>query len=145
MRKFKFIEHTADVGIIAYGKNLPELFINAAYGMFSIITDVRKITDNRVQITDVKVRANNLEELLIVWLNELLYQYNTKRVLFAQFKIKKITGKILAAQIRGEKIDSSKHPINAEIKAATYHQLKIQKNIGKNRTVRWQAEVIFDV
>ena len=88
MRKYKFIDHTADVGIMTYGKNLPELFANTAYGMFSIITDIKKSTEHRAQSIDIKVRANNLEELLIAWLNELLYQYNTKKILFSRFRIK---------------------------------------------------------
>ena len=90
MHRFKFIEHTADVGVIAYGKDLKELFSNAAYGMFNIITDIKKIRNAELKIKNLKLKAYNSEELLVAWLNELLYQYNIKRVIFSQFKIQKL-------------------------------------------------------
>ncbi len=145
MRRFKVIEHTADVGIVAYGKNLKELFSNTAYGMFNIIADINKITRDKLQIVNLKVEADNLEELMVAWLNDLLYQYNIKRVIFSRFKIEKLNEKMLLANIWGEELDLNKYEIKAEVKAATYHQLKIERRILKNKKIQWQTEVIFDV
>ena len=80
MKEFEIIEHTADVGIIAYGKNKKEVFINAAKGMFDIITGGNKTLKG--DFCDIiRVEADNLESLLFAWLNELLYISETKLVI----------------------------------------------------------------
>ena len=71
MRRFRLIEHTADVGLVAYGRNLAEAFANAAYGMFSIIADLRtvKATESR----SLELNEDGYEALLFEWLNSLIY------------------------------------------------------------------------
>jgi len=138
MERYKLIDHTADIGVIAFGKDLPEVFSNTAYGMFDILTDASKI--NSKSNFDLHVSAGNVEELLVMWLDELLYRYETERIVCNQFVIKKMDGKSLCATVSGEKVDYARHEIKTEIKNVTYHQLKVEKtNEG------WRAQVIFDV
>ena len=85
MKRYEFIDHTADLGIETYGKTLNELFENAAYGMFSLITDIKKIT-SAVSIK-IKLHASDAEILLITWLNELQYPYSVKKMLFNKFAV----------------------------------------------------------
>lgn len=138
MKKFEIINHTADTGIIAYGKTLIELFENAASGMFKIITDTKKVRPQHTVI--FKLDAPNYEELLVSWLRELLYKHNTQESLFSEFKIKNLSQTNLRAEAKGEKLDISQHKLDTEIKAVTYHQLKIEKKDNF-----WRVQVIFDV
>ena len=136
IRKFETLNHTADVGIIAYGKTSGELFKNAALGMFSLIIPLEKVNE-KISIS-VSIDAHDTEELLITFLNELLYYYSTKKVLFKRFDVLKISETHLDANISGEQLAG--HEILHDIKAATYHNLKIEKT--KNG---FQTKIIFDV
>ena len=141
MKNYEIIDHTADIGIRVGGGNLAELFSNAAMAMFDIIAEVgsstRQITNSPIS-TSVKLKADSLEELFINWLNELLSLSAIKGLIFFDFKIKKIQENFLESEAVGQNIEN--YRVNTEIKAATYHQLKIEKT-----TSGWQAEVIFDV
>ncbi|MDQ1327599.1 MAG: protein archease [Candidatus Poribacteria bacterium] len=138
MRRYKLIDHTADIGIVAFGKDLPETFANSAYAMFDILTDVSKVEGN--ESFELQVSAHNQDELLITWLDELLFRYETERIVCNCFVINSLDEKNLTATVFYEKINYKKHEIKTEIKNVTYHQLEIKK-------VRsgWSAQVIFDV
>ncbi len=134
MGKFEEISHTADVGIKVEGESLEDLFQTAAKGMFSLITDLDKV---QPQITkEIVVEGEDLEDLLVRWLNELLYLH-FQGMVFKDFRIKKLERKFLQAEAKGEKISPS-HSLNLEIKAATYHGLQIQKDPPR-------TTIIFDV
>ncbi len=141
MKKFEVIEHTADMGIKAYGKDLAELFINAAYGMASLITDLEKV--NPKDSKDISLKAENKEELLVSWLNEIIYLSASKSMLFSKFEVSKIDEKHLKAKIFGEELDINRHQIETEFKAATYHRLKISNSTLPEGVL--QAEIIFDI
>jgi len=146
VKRFEVINHTADMGIKAYGKDLVELFINAAYGMASLITDLEKV--NPKDSEDILLKAENREELLVSWLNEIIYLFASKNMLFSKFEVLKIDEKHLRAKIFGERLDTTRHQIETEFKAATYHGLKISKLKRDNSTFpegTLQAEVIFDI
>ncbi|MEW6556822.1 MAG: archease [Elusimicrobiota bacterium] len=135
--KFETINHTADVGIVAYGKTLHELFENAASGMFSMIIPPDKVKEKL--LISISIDAHDLEELLITYLNELLYYYSTKKVLFKRFEILELSETHLDARVSGEKI--ADHEILNDIKAATYHNLKIEKLADGT----YKTPIIFDV
>ena len=137
MRKFEYIEHTADIGIRAFGKSLPELFENAALGMAHVFAEPGKATKDETYT--VEVEAKDLEELLVNWLNEILYRFNKNKIIPASAKIEHIDNNRLKGTVNGEKYDSSRHNLKREIKSTTYHMLKIKKKDF------WEATVIFDV
>ncbi|MFH0769322.1 MAG: archease [Chloroflexota bacterium] len=136
MKRFKLIEHTADTGLVAYGSTLAEAFANAAYGMFSIIADLRTVrgVENRV----IEVSEGDSEALLFEWLNRLIYLFDVEMLLLKRFDISEFDGYNLKAICHGEKYDSSRHHLKIGIKSATYHMLKVDKE--KN-----QVQVIFDI
>ena len=138
MRKYTLLDHTADIGIVTTGKDLYEAFSNAAYAMFDIITDAGKIEEK--ESFSIQISAVNIAELLVAWLDELLYRYETERIIFKRFVIDNIDDSGLKAIVFGEKVDPVRHEIKAEIKNVTYHQLKVEK-IDKG----WKVQVIFDV
>lgn len=136
-KPFEVIEHTADVGLKIYGKDLGDLFVNAAKGLFSLITDLDKVSISAA--IEVNLTANNREELLVAWLSELIFQFSARSFISKKLEIKDITNNEITVKVFGEKIDLSKHEILSEIKAATYHELEI-KEIEDGL----QARVIFD-
>ena len=143
-KRFEIVEHTADKGIRAYGRSLLEVFENAAYGMFSLVIDAsRADTAGR---RDVGVTGFDKEELLVRWLGELLFLYETEGAAFCGFHIRELdqveeggpwrlraTCDYAAA---ADKIERKASPV----KAVTYHGLKIEESQGI-----WAASVIFDV
>jgi SHS2 domain-containing protein len=137
MNKYETFEHTADIGLRIYGSNLKELFTNAAIGLFSLIADCKKVKPTKE--IKINLKEENREELFISWLNELIFQFSAHGFLPRDFQIKDISDNSISANIKGEKVDSTRHKILTEIKAATYHELKIE-NIGN----RLKAQVILD-
>lgn len=138
MKRYELLDHTADIGVIAFGRDLPEAFGNAAYAMFDILTDIDSVSET--DSFDLQVSASNIEDLLVAWLNELLYRYETERIVLSKFVIDDINDSNLRATVYGEKIAPDRHEIKTEIKSVTYHQLKVEK-IDDG----WRAQVIFDV
>lgn len=124
-KRFEVIEHTADVGIAGYGVDLREAFANAAYGLFSLIADIDSVSEDVRR--DVEVTADNREELLVAWLNELIYLFEVEGVLFSRFDIAELGQTKLKAACRGEKIDHRRHRIKTGVKAATYHMLRVEQ------------------
>ncbi|MDZ7261104.1 MAG: archease [candidate division KSB1 bacterium] len=137
-KRYDQIEHTADLGIRVYGDSLKELFINAAYALFDTITDINSVKPSLAET--VEIVAGDREELLVNWLSELNYLFFTEEMIFSKFDIEKLGDRYLKATARGEKLDPKRHEIFKEIKAVTYHELKIEQKKG-----RWEAQVIFDI
>jgi SHS2 domain-containing protein len=137
-KKYELFEHTADIGVKLKGKDLSELFRNAASAMFDIIAEKKQASPKKPTKIRIEQKANNLEELFVNWLNELLSLSATKELIFSEFQINKINKNAMRAQATGE--DIKNYEFNTEIKAATYHQLKLEES-----ETGWRAEVIFDV
>lgn len=141
MKEFEIIDHTADIGIVAYGKTKREVFINAAKGMFEIIAgENRDLKENFYD--KIKLEAKSLEDLLIAWLNELLYISEVKLVILNKFKIKELSDGQIKAEVGGTKINHLSIRIKREVKAVTYHRLEIKKD---EESGLWRAQIIFDI
>lgn len=85
MPPFEIIEHTADIGIRAFGASETEVFENAAVGMFSLISDLEKIREDND--FNIEIEAEDRETLLVEWLNELIYLYDSQELLLKSFRI----------------------------------------------------------
>jgi SHS2 domain-containing protein len=133
--RYQEIEHTADVGIRAYGRSLNEIFANAAEGMFSLIADLKKVKP--VGEVEVRVAADDPATLLLRWLSELVYIHETQHLLFCEFDVD-VKGTSLQGRARGEAIDKKRHELKLVIKAVTRHRLTVDVKKGF-------AEVIFDI
>ena len=138
MKKYEFIDHTADLGVEVYGKDLKELFENAGEALFDIICDISNVIESVKRV--ITLESEDLELLMVVWLGELLYLFDTERLLFKGFHIQRINSNGLEAVLYGEEIQSGRHTINAEIKAVTYHQVQVIQE-----ETRWKSRVVFDM
>lgn len=135
---FEIIEHTADVGILARGATLEELFVNAARGMFSIMCDLEQVKD--LEARDVEVSASDQDLLLAEWLSELLFLFEVEFMLFVRFRIEFPAEGRLRGRAWGEKVNPDRHHVSVGIKAVTHHMLHVE-----NRPDGYIATVIFDI
>lgn len=126
-KKYEFFEHTADMGVRAFGEILTEAFENIAYGMFKLM--YKKI-ENVKPTANVKIECHSydVEPLLVEWLNSLLYESDVRNIIFSHFYIKdlNLTTYTLIAEASGQKY-SKKFKPQIEVKAATYSELKIRQ------------------
>ena len=136
-KEFEIVNHTADVGIIAYGADMKEAFANAAKALFSLITELDDVEE--VVHRDTELKADDEETLLVEWLNGLIYLFDVENILFKRFDIARLNKTQLKARSYGEKVDSSRHKLKTGVKAATYHMLRVEKNNG------CKAQVLFDI
>jgi len=136
-KDFDIINHTADVGITAYGANITQAFTNAARALFSLITELDDVEE--VLHRDIELTAADQESLLVEWLNELLYLFDAENIIFKRFDITRLDNTKLKARSYGEKVNSSKHKLKIGVKAATYHMLKVDRDDG------CQVQVLFDI
>jgi len=138
VQNYEVFEHTADIGLRIKGKDLKELFQNAGLAIFQV-SSRRQFVKNKTH-TDIiiKQKADNLDELFINWLNELLSISAAKGMIFHNIRMKAVQDNALEALATGSSVEN--YRVNMEIKAATYHQFKIEEKPGG-----WVAEVILDV
>jgi SHS2 domain-containing protein len=130
---FKFLEHTADAYIAAYGMDLAEAFENAALAMFDVMTDVEEVSP---EVKDsVEVVAEDEYALLYSWLEALIVKFDVKGMLYSKFKVLSINQTSdsfrLKAEIWGEKFNPKKHAQKVGVKAVTYHRMEIIKEPNK--------------
>jgi SHS2 domain-containing protein len=126
-QRFRFLEHTADAYVEAYGSSLEEAFENAALAATDIMTEVEKIEAKKEE--KFTVEAEDEYALLYSWLEEVLLEFELKGRLYSRFEVSAIEktsdGFRLHARAWGENFDSEKHPSKVGIKSVTYHQMEI--------------------
>ena len=140
-KRFEQIEHTADVGIRVFGRTLDKLFENSAYGMFSVMLKKYENFTGENK-TSIEASADNLEDLLVNWLQELLYRFEVESLVTSDFyvKIDDTKTKSLSGSAECDHYDRRKYGHPLEIKAVTYHNLEIKTEKGL-----YCVEIIFDV
>lgn len=128
MDRYRFLPHTADGKFQAFGATLEEAFANAALATASLVWDWRAV-EPRVRIP-VRVRGINREQLLVKFLTEVVYLFETRRFLLARVEgtaVRAVPGgweleTVFAGDTLGEA-----HALHGDVKAVTYHELKIEE------------------
>lgn len=142
MGTIETFEHTADVGLRVRAADLDDLFRTAAEGLFDYIVANRDAV--RVAGTEaVSLLGDDSAELLVTWLNELIFRSETEHRLYTQFDVRLGDGDVgwnLQAEIGGESIDAGRHILDHEVKAVTRHGLTLRRE-GEG----WLAELILDI
>lgn len=133
--KYRLLDHTADVQIQAFGSSTAEIFENSATALFEQIADLRNVTPRGEE--KIVLKAAAYEELLVDFLNELVFLHSTMNYLFSRFSVR-IDGLSLECLAGGEKIDRRRHRLRNDVKAVTYHMLEFNTREG-------YAKFIIDV
>jgi SHS2 domain-containing protein len=142
MRKWEHYEHTADIGVRGYGSTLEEAFEAVALGLFDVMVDVRKVEPKECR--EVEVEEEDLEALLYSFLEELLVLHDMEGLVFGDVKVqieKTENSYKLKAKACGEVLDPEKHEPKEEVKAITYHDMRIEKLPDG----RWMVQFVPDL
>jgi SHS2 domain-containing protein len=137
-RAYEVFEHTADIGIHAFGRTLPELFIHAAQGMESLMVAPEQVRESVSR--EIAVEGHDLVSLLIAWLNELIFLFDTEYLLFRTFEINAFTETSVKGRASGEPYDAQRHELSSAIKAVTWHEAAVEPT-GDG----YKARIIFDI
>lgn len=135
---YKLIDHTADLGIEVYGSCPRELFENAGYAMFDIITDTNRLT--ALSEMTLNIIGQDCPDLMVNWLRDLLYLWTGKGLLVKIINIISFSEHALSANVKYEPFVPERHLIKSELKAVTYHQIRVER-----KGAVWAAGIIFDV
>ncbi|ABN70150.1 archease family protein [Staphylothermus marinus F1] len=144
--KFDYLEHTADLYIVAYGKNILELFENAGLSVFESMTDTSSI--KKKQVREIVSEGFDLENLLYRWLEDLLTLYYSENLICSQIQVLSLNimkredeiQYVIKGKCSGDYFDPNKHVSKVEIKAVTYHLMRIIKDEEK-----WKAYFVLDI
>ncbi|MCX7994218.1 MAG: archease [candidate division WOR-3 bacterium] len=134
---YKYLNHTADLGIEVEEETIEELFISTARAIFDTQIEGEILKSKELSF---EIAGESLEELLIEWCRELIYNFSVKGFIPVDYKIDISPGFKLNAWLVGDNFDQKRHKIKLEVKNATYHNLSVKKINGFYR-----ARIIFDV
>jgi len=137
--KFEEIDHTADLGLRIYGRDLVALLAHAAEGMFSLIGKA-KFAEGELETRTIVIEFAERDECLYLWLRALLAEFNKDGFFPVHAEIDLQSGR-LSASVRGGRFDLARHEYFTELKAVTRHGLGVRDAGGG----KLEAEVIFDV
>ena len=136
--RWELLPHGADVGVCGIGRSKAQAFEQAGVALTAVVTDPRTVAaDNSVEIS---CAAPDDELLLVEWLNALIYEMATRKMLFSRFEVR-IDDHQLLAKAWGEMIDVNRHETAVEVKGATCTELKVAQNANGE----WRAQCIVDV
>ncbi len=137
-RRFTVFDHTADLGAYFYGDDPRDVFISAAHGLVELMLE--KPPQKGGEVLEIRLVALDPEDLLVQWLNELLYYIQVRELVPAEIDRLALGATSLEAVVRAAPLDPAAQIVKRQIKAATYHQVEVRP-----RPEGWRAKVIFDV
>ena len=135
---YERFDHTADLGLRIRAADLNRLFEDAGRALFSAIL-ANPESVRGVEETTFRIEGTRHDDLLVDWLGELLWTFETRKMVFGEFDVR-VDAAGISASARGEPIDLERHELDTEIKAITYHGLKVEPE-----GAGWLAEVIVDL
>jgi SHS2 domain-containing protein len=135
---YETFEHTADLGLRIRAPDLNTLFAEAGQALFAtVVEDLASV--QRVRRLDIQIAGSDHDYLLFDWLRELLYHFDTEHLLLSHFEVR-VSDAGLEGSAWGEPLDRTRHELAHEVKAITYHGLRVEQT-----TDGWLAEVIVDI
>jgi SHS2 domain-containing protein len=140
--KYKILSHTADLRLEVYGGSLEELFNNAALALVNILAPKTKLkAKNQKSKIKIKVESNNINTLLVDFLNEILAKSNINKQVYKVYKVIKLKDDFIEAELAGRKIKE----FEEDIKAVTYHEVNIRQTADGQRQKIWKTKLVFDI
>lgn len=139
-KQYELMDHTADIGLRVVGEDVWDLFSKAGYALFDLMVgDLGSIEADQEVV--VEVRGDDVETVFMNWLRELLYLFEVQRLILLQFDFLTWCNGVLKARCRGIFYRPGQRILNMEVKAVTYHHLKVEQQPDGH----WRAQVIFDI
>ncbi len=136
----RFLDHTADFGLEVEAPSLEACFARAAAGVFSSFVHADALPSDADRVFEIDLEANSLEELMVAWLEELLYRSEVEGLFLYAFQVDAVEGMRLRARVSGRPADPQEKPGETPVKGVTRHQLSVRRDGNL-----WHARIIFDV
>jgi SHS2 domain-containing protein len=136
--RYRLIDHTADTGVVLVAADGPSLFEKAAFALFDLLTDLKRV-EGRQSLT-LDVTGQDWPDLMVAWMRELLYLWVGRGLLVNSARVEGLEEFRLGATLAVEPFDPERHVIKTEIKAVTYHQLAVAPG-----PEGWRAQIVFDI
>jgi SHS2 domain-containing protein len=137
-KRYRVTARQSELAVKVLGNSQRELFANAAFALFDVITDIDKIeVKERMRL---EVEGLDMDDLMVNWTRELLYLFQRSGYLLKEFNIREARETSVKAEVSGEKIDPDRHEIKKEINGVAYHQSRMQKTGDQ-----WTAQLIFEM
>lgn len=138
MPSYTLIEHTADIGLELRAPTLEELFRQAALGLLQVLGPQAPARPKEAR--SVSLEGSEPAELLVGWLNEILFRLETQQLLPAEVEVHEVGDRRLRGVIRGQRLEPQYHQLQREVKAATWHQLELRREDDG-----WFARIYLDL
>jgi SHS2 domain-containing protein len=135
---FELVDHTADIGLRVWGPTAEDVFEEAGRGLFSLVCDPLHVGE--LETLDLELEAEAMDLLLAAWLNELLYVFETRRLVLSEFEVRELGERRLRARVAGEPLDVRRHVMCGGVKAATLHELRLERT-----DQGWEGFILLDV
>jgi len=137
-KAYRLMDHTADLGMEVFGRDLPGLYANAANALFDMLVKGPKDGDGLRH--DLRIPGTDAADLMVNWLRELLFLFNAEQQIVKDITMTTISPTNLNAVIETIAYNPKDHEILREIKAVTYHRIAVEK-----QGAEWRASVYFDL
>lgn len=135
---FSLLEHTADIGIEAWGPTLGSLFEQTAQGLRHLLIGPSPVAPDKQH--QVQLEAEDIGELLVTWLNEVIFLFETRNLVPGEFRVERVNENELHAVLHTEAYTPKRHVVEHQVKAATYHQLFLKQGPDG-----WHARIYLDL
>lgn len=137
-KNYRITTHQNELAVRIVGNSQADLFANSGLALFDVMADIDKI--NAAERLSLEVEGSDRDDLMVNWIRELLYLYQSSGYLLKEFKINEVKDTLVKAEVAGEKIDPDRHEIKQEIATVAFHKSRMQKTGNQ-----WIAQVIFEI
>jgi len=137
-KKYRITTHHTELAVRITGSSQADLFANSAFALFDVMTDLAAV--NIKESIPLEVEGSDRDDLMVNWMRELLYLYQSNGYLLKEFKINQVKDTIVKAEVCGEKVDPDRHEVKQEIASVAAHKSRMEKTGNQ-----WIAQVIFEL
>jgi SHS2 domain-containing protein len=137
-KNYRITTHHTELAVRITGSSQADLFANSAFALFDVMTDLAAVEiKERIAL---EIEGNDRDDLLVNWMRELLYLYQSNGYLLKEFKINQVKDTVVKAEVCGEKVDPDRHEVKQEIASVAAHKSRIEKTGNQ-----WIAQMIFEL
>ena len=138
-KKYRLTKHQSELAVRVIGESQADLFANSALALYDVMVADMDIIESKERLP-LEVEGADRDDLMINWVRELLYLYQSSGYLIKEFVIREVKDTVVKADVAGEKIDPDRHEIKQEIAAVAFHKSRMEKTGNQ-----WTAHLIFEL
>lgn len=137
-KSYRLNKHQSEIAVRVIGNSQADLFVNSAFALFDVMADIQAIESK--ERLPLEVEGTDRDDLMVNWVRELLYLYQSSGYLLREFQVHEVKDTIVRAEVCGEKIDPDRHEIKQEIASIAFHKSRMEKTGNQ-----WTAHLIFEI